>query len=224
MKQIPSTLGLLLVLTLSLPVHAAEESGASPPQPAAGDWSLGVGILVPGLTYSPIGYVGMLSAYTTAPSTSMALERRLSDTLWLTLGFSGNISSVDDPVSLDNGATIVSDALGAEVALGLRYLFNPRGAVEVSVFGGLSLSWADVDMKTDSEEWTNRTLSCGLVAGLSLERRLLDNLSLRLQTTIGNVYYSSVESEIGGTPGTTRISQLRGGIALTPGLQLRLTF
>jgi hypothetical protein len=154
----------------------------------------------------------------------MALERRLSDTLWLTLGVSGSVSTVDDPVSLDNGSTIATKALGAELSMGLRYIFNPRAAVEVSVFGGLALSWADVDMKTDTQAWTNQTLSYGLVAGLALERRLLDNLSLRLQTTIGNVYYSSVESEIEGTPGTTRFQQFRGGVALSPGIQLRLTF
>ncbi len=223
MKQIPSTLGLLLVLTLSLPANAAEEAGA-PTRPPAGDWSLGAGILVPGLTYSPIGHVGSLSAYTTAPSTSMALERRLRDTLWLTLGVSGSVSTVDDPVSLDNGSTVATNALDAEISAGLRYILNPREAVEVSVFGGLALSWTDVDMKTDTEEWTNRTLSYGMVAGLALERRLLDNLTLRLHTTIGNVYYSSVESEVEGTPGTTRLNQFRGGVALSPGIQLRLTF
>jgi len=224
MKQISSTLGLLLVLSLSLPTYASEVAAAVPPQPSTDDWSIGAGFSIPGLTYSSVGYVGGLSAVTVAPSTSMALERRLSDTLWLTMGFSGSVSTLDDQASLDNGATIVTDTLSTEVALGLRYLFNPRGAVELSVFGGLSLAYGDSTWKSDSEDWTNRTLSYGLVAGLALERRLMDNLYLRFQTTMGNVFYSSVETKIDGTAGTTNTSQFRGGIALSPGIQLRLTF
>ncbi|MBU1240285.1 hypothetical protein KKF84_18175 [Myxococcota bacterium] len=224
MKHIVSTFGFLLLFTFSLSTFAAEGTKAVPPEKRVDNWSIGAGFLSSGYSYALAGYMGGLSSYASTPTSSMTLERRLSDNLWLTMGLSSSFSVVDDEADINAGYTITTQSFVTEVAIGFRYIFNPRGAVEISAFGGLSFVYGTQTQETDTEEWTSRSLAPGLVVGLALERCLLDNLYLRLHTTIGSVYYSTVKSEEKDSGATADMNQIRGGISLNPGIQLRLTF
>jgi hypothetical protein len=224
MKSIVSTIVFFIILTHSLSAYATQGADTVTPQKSANDWSIGAGLLGSGYSYAMSGYVGGLASYPIAPTSSMTLERRLSENLWLTMGMAGNFSMADDDKGVSIGNTIVSKAFTGEVALGVRYIFNPKGAVEISAFGGLSFLYGTQTLKSDTDEWNNRALSGGIIAGLAIERQLLKNLYLRLHTTIGNVYFATVSSEVEDTGETNDVSQFRGGISLTPGIQLRLTF
>jgi hypothetical protein len=136
---------------------------------------------------------------------------------------------------ISSGALDASNK-GVGLSIGWRRLFNPGGVVEVSAIGVLTGNWnfsdfwgtSTTDQTTTVYTYSFYSYSFGLLVGLVLERKLLDNLYLRLESSLGQVSYNW--SEYKGTNTSTQETSRSGsgglsaGLALSPAIQLRMVF
>jgi hypothetical protein len=234
--------GLMVVVVMGIPCLAPaeedQEAVKAPPK-----WSLGAGIgfggsssayclglgCLGGVPTLPPGGLGSIGGYggSWTPQGRILLERQLSRSLALMIDGSASYTSSESSTSdLSN----TSSNLG--VGLGLRWLLNPDGAVEVSIAATLSGYWSTwdywlMDLSSSKLDVYSYTVSAGV--GLVLERKLLDNLYLRLESNLVRLGYSWFEYK--NTWVDTRVvssksssHSFNAGVALSPSIQLRLTF
>ncbi len=109
-----------------------------------------------------------------------------------------------------------------------------HGLVDVSIFaaGVISAQRIRQDSLRSSESFVSyqylpsNTRTVGLVAGLTVERELVEALALRLSLDMASVSFSRATIEtmngIGGSPAS--LSSRRFGIAIRPGLKLHFYF
>lgn len=130
------------------------------------------------------------------------LERRIGARSWLTLNTLFSYYSHESPVIATNGmapsrerAHVSSTAF--TLLLGVRYAFV-QGPVEVSAslagYGAMQHGGGDDLQGGESVEGVliarGDTSAIGAVAGLSVERELIDALGLRLSMDVGSIGYS----------------------------------
>jgi hypothetical protein len=227
-----TTLVLLAVLLAMKDARADDDS----------KWSLGAGI---GMQIIDV------DAASIAPQTiggQLILERRLTHQLWLTLDPYAGVSASVQPMLVylnsNQGTPVGNDSSYADAGLsvGLRYVINPGGIVEVSPLFNVALGYSYSGPQKDYEQTTttdSASTSVGTSVGIALERQLLPNLYVRVATTLfaasyqwGSVHYNSVGGSAvdsyGNVVNTTAVNtrnstaSLHAGLSVSPSLSLRL--
>ena len=118
---------------------------------------------------------------------------------------------------------------------GARYIVTPGAPVELSGFVIVGGSWSYyqldqtatyADGEHKSQSVTTQTSVFGTV-GVAFERELLEDVRLRLSSTIANVSWSSYRSETSvdaDEPSVHEDSGLEGGLSLRPALSVLIAF
>ncbi|MCU0661897.1 MAG: hypothetical protein MUC50_06170 [Myxococcota bacterium] len=215
----------------------------NPQQPVSHPWSVGAGIGLM-LYGSPWGMEsslgGLSSSFSLSPFGTVLLEKQLSDQLALTFDVSGTYSHRNKSGEPEGGwySMNFKHIYGANASVGIRWIFNPGGPVEVSglasiagiVTGGKgeyrdSADGADAEdgyVVLDSE-FTNYALGGNI--GIAFERKLMDHLFLRLQTNLLAASWGSGTEQWEQADGSFRKekdSLFNIGLAFAPAIQLRL--
>jgi hypothetical protein len=209
-------------------------------------WSIGAGIGLGGwsLGYGQLGCLasssgGLSSSGSSvglgcgwSPQGSVLVEFQLSRRSALV--FDGTFSYMK-PVSSNLTDT---SAKGGGLSLGWRQLLNPGGVIEISVVGVLAGDWHALDSgyqiinneddSTIVHRFHQYSYDVGVRVGLVLERKLIDNLYLRLESSIGQMSYFWSESRYTSLD-TQKVSRSGAGglsvsLAISPAIQLRMTF
>jgi hypothetical protein len=120
---------------------------------------------------------------------SAFMERRLSDSLWFLFSARAGYGAANYQDSRDSSST----TLGLE--LGLRWCLNPGGRIEISPWGTLGGDWQWVETEGTAlslldTRWKSYSYGIGLQIGLALDLRLLDNLYLRLTSSLVGLRYA----------------------------------
>jgi hypothetical protein len=213
-----SALTALAVPALEAPARAESRadvtSGEAFPKRGDRDWTLGAGLSFNGIfgiagpVFGPVAYP-LISG---TPGVTISLERRLGTALWLIARAEGQVSrnetSVTNLPSSDpqpTGTMVPLHAEGTSNALsgglGLRYAFVTEAPVEVSGY----LLGSVARLHSDAGGFGTSALN-GLDAalGLALERELVEDLVLRLSTSLDRTGWSRVE---GRSPAQTTRSE-----------------
>jgi len=197
-------------------------------------WSIGAGLGHPSipiiLSSAGYGSNGVAPAYGSyAPSASTMLERVITRRLALMVRGSAKVNLTSQgEASLGDPS---SQALDLSVQGGPRWLVNPDGPVEVSIYGLLSTGlsrWQFSSPYDPDQSLTSRSYSVGADLGLVTERELMDDLYLRFQSSVLRSGYTWAEApEYSGDPAQPRLGVASGfsaGVALSPSVELRLAF
>jgi hypothetical protein len=159
-------------------------------------WSAGAGL---GFSSSVLGFAG--------PS-SPRLVGEFFLTPRIALGFGIEVTSVSSVLPNTSWLTGL-------ISVGPRgILTEPTSPVEISVFGGLS---AGLQAQTSA----NALIYFGGYAGLTLERKLMDRLAIRLSTELLRVMTATALSEPNSLNGATRTLIT---VLPSPALELRFYF
>lgn len=226
---------------------AATGSALPPADRDPRTWSLGVGLGLAGALYLPLGYSwgghgiaaygSALSGGLYAPIAEASVERRLKRGLFAQTGITGGYATsqvTPQPAGLPAyyGYRIGEQTLGyLTLAAGLRYEVTRSSApVTLSVHASLAFGYAHEDMRVSSlatsdsvneTRWFLDTFSAALVAGLSIERALLDSLVLRLGLSILRAGVVLGTAQVAGVDAVGAYRGLDVGVDLVPRLELR---
>ena len=216
---------------VSAPAYGKEQ--ADPKRDEEATWSIGAGI--GGYSSYYVYYMGNnYSALPETPSSVIFVERRVSPRWWVVAGLEGTYSHTGNQDAIIAGAMPKVTSHSMMGTAGVRYVFNPGGAVELSLYGAASLYYLTIDGEDSSAADPDDTRSThngykGAIGsvGLAVERKLMKNLYLRLSTTLASIRYSTStyeETSVSGATAGHTFSIWDGGINFKPSLQLRLTF
>lgn len=180
--------------------------------------------------------LSLLGAVST-PTYAVAFERRVGPRTWLGLNASGSYETRELPIIPADEPPVRPSVQGRTLSgsflLGMRHEIA-HGLVDVSIFaaGVISAQRIRQDSLRSSESFVSyqylpsNTRTVGLVAGLTVERELVEALALRLSLDMASVSFSRATIEtmngIGGSPAS--LSSRRFGIAIRPGLKLHFYF
>lgn len=235
------TFGFVLTSTMAMAQPGPALAPAPAPAPVAthSDWNMGAGL---GFTYSwglstAVSGLSSLNARSVMlPSATLVIERRVGDRTFIT--FQGAVSYSTN--QSDIAPEIATQYLDVNGQVGVRRVLNPGGLVEVSWFASGRAGWATnsiraptavVDpstgqMTTELASTSNRTFGVGAVAGLALERELIEGLALRFSSSVVGVGYS-----LGGTSTSRSSVSTTGeshgfdvGLRFSPALEVRYAF
>ena len=204
-------------------------------------WSLGAGLSyyssVSGSLWSSLGSSGYGSLNTTAPSYNLSAERRLDGGLWLI--FTGAFQHVRGgvPVTEQSGAqaTVERNMTTLSLAAGVRYVLF-EDVVDLSAYAMLGGTYTHVGGHTRDSGGDlvilgaapgSYAYAIGGTAGLTVERKLIDRLALRLSADILDAYWTAASVKAITVVGARTVSEpdgMMGGLALRPTLELRLYF
>ncbi len=218
---------------------------------AATSWSIGAGVgfgyyRLPyssfGASAGQTGLTGLAGGVSGinvfSPFGVLLVERQLTKHLCLLFDVAGSYTTWDS----DNSDPIVeyrsSKSALVNATIGLRWIFNPSGIVEVSGIMSVGALWNydNVEQQVAStdeygeleylkEDSHGHLYSGGLEFGLALERKLLDNLFLRFQSSVVCAYYGQgnyTTSVPEGSTGTQTSKRFDIALAFSPMIQLRL--
>ena len=182
---------------------------------------------------------GLNYGSTVSPFGVVLVEKQVSDHLALTFGASGHYRnySLDDN-DRDQNYFEPDHSYYADASVGVRWIFNPSGPVEVSGTASIAgviagnkgkyLQYMDDEnleqnyAQVDHEE---RIYGLGCEIGIAFERKLMDNLFLRFQTALVQAHVGKEIDKYKQTDGTNDTVEGRSvnvGFAFTPSIQLRL--
>ncbi len=222
-------------------------------------WSVSFGLGDSLLSAAPSGGAGNSGSPGAAVTTlSLLLERRLGESVWLLARGEGGHSSRQgrlespppDSVSFSAVTTNTDNtATFGSASVGLRYVFNPGGRVELSTFGiggaGYSVEGQNTTQLlppdvgqpstavSQTRALTDRTFLAGASAGLAFETSFTNNLSLRLSSSVLSATWSNTGREelLTGADGAPTAAPQKAGIKswdagldFRPSLELRLRF
>lgn len=213
---------------------------APPPSSTHRPWSVGAGI---GYSFTPswgatasAGMAGRSSVQ--SPFGAVLLEKQLSRNLALLFDVYGGFADYDNDIGEDVWGSLIDQSYHAGASAGIRWIFNPGGIVEISgiisasgLFSGSKSENIDSVQEGDAEserlilKGEDINYSVGLELGLALERKLLDNLYLRFQSSLLGGYWGvtdSTEETIDGPDEEFRRRLVSIGLAFTPMIQLRM--
>jgi hypothetical protein len=119
-------------------------------------------------------------------------------------------------------------SLDAELstALGVRWIVNPRGGVQISPLVALAAGWSRAYARMGSSRTRLETYSTSVVVGVVLERELAEGLFLRLESPLvdAGYHWGRQATTLAGTTEDDELAGLGARLALAPSLQLRLRF
>ncbi len=211
----------LATLLIVLPLSAMAQAGSS----SAG-WSLGAGVSTAVIYSSCSTSTGLICPSARGPSASASLERRLSDSSWLVVGFAGAIGdSRQDPIPDSSGGARWKERR-LTVDIGLRRIVTGRGApVEVSILalgeGGYDEASATLDGNAAGEQRFSSWLA-GADVGLAIDRELVTGLTLRVATPLAGAWWQKTRQRLSGS--TVDGRSVDASVYLAPRLELRLAF
>jgi len=206
-------------------------------------WSVGAGI---GLSvysqYPPMSSMMGSGGYAGVPTPFgvVLLEKQLSEHLALTFDVSGSYSNLDRDSESEKHSFYnnLNYMYSASASAGVRWIFNPNGAVEVSglvlVSGSIDGNDGEYSKYIDDGEseggyvtldQESRSFYLGCDIGIAFERKLMDNLFLRFQTSVVKSHWGRhiTDSElVDGTTDTNKSSIFNIGLSFVPAIQLRL--
>ncbi len=206
----------------------------------SGEWSMGAGLgggLL--LETAPVGVgTGAAAPPVTLPSVQVNVEKKMGPRASLMLGITGSYSDASEPFPLAaTGRSQVRRGSSAASA-GMRFRVTGDDAlVDVTVFGALHVGYAavtlesvsaalDVNGSVISSSTVSDVVGGGMNAGFSVERMLMDRLSVRINASVFQATYSDVE-----TRRTSAQPEVRDGgsvfsanLSIRPGIEMRLYF
>ena len=141
------------------------------------DWLFGVGVSFPALAAVGAGVGGLAG-----PLYSAGVERRLSDSLWLTGMFGGSYQSSETDEAWGGDST--SYALDGQ--LGLRHVVNPDDRFQLSVLTSLGGFYA----RSTDASYQARTWGVHVDAGLALDFWVADAVTLRVANRLLSLGHS----------------------------------
>lgn len=228
------TLTLSAVLLLAMPAFAEEP--AAPADVMATPWSVGAGVGFGNgnayLVQAPILMVGaggamnlgVMGALSAQAIPGVSFERRLTPRLSLGGTLSASVTSFkSSPVS---AASTTSTTLSGALTVGPRWTLTGETApVAVLVFVDavgsiLSSTYGLGDMGPVDLQ----TFSLGLAGGLGVERTLLPNLSLRIQSQLAHLTWLRTFQSAIGEQAPQYSTSFRAGVAPSAFAELRLAF
>jgi hypothetical protein len=213
----------------------------SQPRPVAPrplpNWNVGAGIFAGGDSVFGLSGLSGLAALST-PAYGAAVERRVGPRTWLALNAMGSYENRDLAITPAEVPPIRSSAavhsLSGSFLLGLRHEIV-QSLVNVSIFaaGAISAQRVRPDTLRSSEKYQtygytpSNARGVGFIAGMTVERQLVEALALRLSLDIASLSFTRTTTEtidgLGvGTP--VSLSARRFGISIRPGLQLHFYF
>jgi hypothetical protein len=226
-NETPAAGGTTAPPVTTTPAAVTRQPPAQAPQPKALPWwNIGAGI------YFASGFDPGI----TVPSYEGGFERRLGDRTWL--GFNARFARETRDLlpyatqAEPNPAPIRIHTTSGAVLLGLRHVFA-HGVVDVSVFAAAFGRFRHVNgdlLKASGASGlagAGNGSGFGLLAGLAVERELLDALSLRLSLDLASVSIESDEAtrrQNDGTEQKTSLPTTQASVGITPSLQLRFYF
>jgi hypothetical protein len=224
---------LLACVCLLCPVSAFAQSPEPAPttQPPAAPataaieaprWSLGFGY-APSVVTVLTSNSGLGGVLTSTPRVSTTVERRVGDATWLGFQLGGRYgsSSTEDSRGSESG--------GLYAQLGVRHVLNPKGLVEVSLWGAASADYWTGSYPSPSEQvpdavHSGRGFSLGLVGGLALERELVQGLALRLSSSVAQANWGKTMDWASGSDLRSTSEFGSVSLAFAPMLELRYAF
>jgi hypothetical protein len=219
----------------SVAPRAAPPVSPKPPAPRA--WNLGAGFgfdPLPGLDEPAAEGAYLLSA---APlPLRLSLEKSLGATTWLMLNGAFSHSTEDvfvtNLVELGESRTISLSENAFVATVGVRQIVV-SGLVDFSVFGGLEVgnAWVDGESITAEEfapgpQAGSSTLIFGILAGIAVERELVESLSLRVPIHVASVTWMSATTARVTESGIeeTDLERSAFSLVMSPAIELRLYF
>jgi hypothetical protein len=198
-------------------IGAVTTASAQEPPPEA-DWSLSAGVSVGSTGLGPPVLGTGLGGAAAAPGGLLTLERRVLERGWWTLRGSFQVSHVD----ANQGPGATSTAI--DLLTGLRLALTGADPIELSIF---ALAGPTYGRSTagSSAEFTGIGVFGQL--GISVERRLVDSLSLRLLTPILETRWSHSYGTAASSDGSlahVRVDTFFASAVLAPSLELRFLF
>jgi hypothetical protein len=214
-------------------------NGASKPPAKPTDWSIGAGLL-----FADAGLVGLSNqvsisgtAYTPVIRTSVFLERRLWDHVYLLLqpDFSYR-KYYRDNGAISSGLDIDrSTSVGA--SMGLRWVANPGDLVEIGMTHLFDSDWtyqkgstqiSQVNLNSYVQSNVQQAFyDVGLSTGLVAEYMLMRQLWLRIHVSLVRATYSKVTTRYqdqNGPTNTEHNSIFDLSLLASPRLEIRLTW
>lgn len=212
------------------PVETRVPPRASPtvPEPLP-SWGIGAGVFGAGdsLLSTPVN-----------PTFAGALERRVARHTWLALNATGSYESRDVPLSSSSAspdpAKVAVRTLGGALLLGVRHEVA-HGVVDVAIFSAAFIAAQrlrhDTFLVSENSGGfpynPSNTRSFGLMGGLTVERRLIQDLAVRLSLEFARLSFSRTQTEtldrLGvGTP--VDLKSRSFSVSLKPGLLLYFYF
>jgi len=237
-----SRCALLVTLpALALPALGAErdpssqvvEEVAQSTDSSQNDWSIGAGlgwqsVVASNLVfYSAGSTVGYPTQAGSTPTAAISLERRFSPRLSVLVHGTGTAEQV--ALAATPFADGSSQRVGANLAAGPRLVLNPDAPIEVSLYGLTSFGWARSSASQEGEDQVSQHYGVGGRLGLAVERELVDNLSLRFESSLLEASYSwsglsGSAADVDGDTVAPVASRLSANLNLSPGVQLRVSF
>ncbi len=203
-----------LSLALSLTAAATEPTPTTPTptktEPAP-NWQLGVDISRI-LSLGPNEFASL----------GVGVERRLTDSVWLTVDARGGVQVFD--TANDGNADGVADGTDSVVFgggdVGARWFVVNDGFVRPSLRGAAGLTVVSSGVKSEVVDAHSFFTRAGVTGGVDVDIVLDDNVSLRLGTTLLRANVTRSEPD-GADLGTTAVDV---GVGFDPGLALQVFF
>lgn len=243
---------LAVCLLSAVPSLAAAQNSAPTAEPRdPPKWSMGVGLGIGdaqfyGYEMYSAGVIGIPGDYwidsapgvasIIAPRLSVLAERRVGDAVFVTFSVSATYGQSQNQLS----PALSAHKLVLEGDLGVRHVLNPKGIVELSWFATTGVRYVNTATATsigvwdpEAQTWVaenanfrGHTFAVGVAAGLALERELIENLSLRLSTTVLGASYGLASASVTAGDGSSdsRGDEFDVGVRLSPMLALRYAF
>ncbi len=193
-----------------------------------GDWSIGAGFGGAPFFEAALLPVGALTSVppVTLPPLQLNLEKKLGARASLLLGMSGSYQDTQAGAPFRSGA--------AAATAGMRFRVTEDDAlVDVSVYGALHVGYAAVSQERvlsgvpgDVRTVAQDIVGGGLNAGFSVERSLMERLSVRLNAAVFQASYSDLRIKAEGTDWQIPAAATAFDVSLfiRPGLELRMYF
>jgi hypothetical protein len=214
------------------PLPAAK---APEPAPAPRNWNLGAGI---GFGVSNAGPLFGDYLLSTRPLPfRLSLEKSLGETTWLMMN--GAFTHVADEIPVTNLIDPTAERRKVERSynvvvgtLGIRQIVV-SGLVDFSVFGGLEAgnAWINGEATTEEEvaigtDPGSSTVLFGILAGIAVERELIESLSLRIAVDVASMTWLWATTKRIEGDSAEELDIRRSGFELlmVPALELRLYF
>ena len=218
--------------------HSVQDSKEEPNGPY---WSIGAGLGFGSFQIDPLSSVSLGSRNIQSPIGAVLVERQITRQLHLLLRLVGSYTNRDEDRNETNyrSSEIIDKIFGVNAAAGFRWLFNPGGVVEFSGTVTIGALWhyeegdefnsipngetgIDEDVYLD---FNTVTYSLGGTLGLVLERRLLESLYLRLESSFLGSYYGQKIHDYelpDGSRDSTKFKLFNIGMVFSPMIELRL--
>jgi hypothetical protein len=228
MRASVAVVSVCLISSVAVAEEAPQEAPVQQPTEEAPTWSVGAGlglgtVTVPLSGLSSLGVTNVLSS-----QANLTLERSLGAADWLMLDVLGSYSDQTTEADNSNGGSGYSRGVTAKAAgllVGVRHVFTPGRAVEVSGWVGATGSWSQYETSyspsTLSQGQTVRYRTLSAQAGLALDHEIVRGVYLRLALPIVEAVHGwGLVRQQGTADEDTTVSGF--GLHLSPSIEIHM--